>query len=69
MKNDGFMFKPDVFSLLQSECYYLWIKLKETLLLKWYFHFKPNIFLSCDHVMSRQPAPSVYIYVYGRVNN
>ena len=50
------MFKPDVFSLLQSECHYLWIKLKETLLLKWYFYFKPNVFLSRDHVTSRQPA-------------
>ena len=56
MKNYGFILKPDVFSLLQSKCHYLWIKLKETLLLKWYFHFKPNVFLSRDHVTSRQTA-------------
>ena len=28
----------------------------QTLLLKCYFHFKPNIFLSCDHVTSHQTA-------------
>ena len=56
MKNDGFIFKSDVFSLLQSKGHYLWIKLKEALLFKWYFHFKPNVFLSRDHVTSCQTA-------------
>ena len=56
MKKYAFMFKPDNFSLLQSKCHYLWTKFKKILLLKWYFHFKPNVFLSRDHVTSRQTA-------------
>ena len=60
MKNYGFILKPDVFSLLQSKCHYLWIKLKESLLLKWYFHFKPNVFVGCRGLLvvnNKRPTP------------
>ena len=56
MRNHGFRVKCDFSSLLQSKLHSPWTKLNETILLKTYFHFKPEVSLSRDYVTSRQIA-------------